>query len=85
MKNIKIKREIYFDYLRIFAIFLVIGIHIAGINWHSSSANSITWKILNVYDSMFRCAVPIFIMISGALFLNQEKELNIRRLFFKNI
>ena len=85
MKSMINKREMYFDYLRIFAILGVIGIHVVGINWFDTNVKSLSWQVLNVYSSMCRYCVPIFVMISGALFLNQSKKLDIKKLYLKNI
>lgn len=79
------KREIYFDYLRIVSIFCVIGIHIVAKSWYNTPTKELSWQILNIYDSLFRFCVPIFIMISGALFLNKDKKIEIKTLFKKNI
>lgn len=81
----KIKHEMYFDYLRIVAIFCVVGIHIVSDSWSTINTTSTSWQILNIFDSIFRFSVPIFIMISGALFLNKDKEISIKKLYSKNI
>lgn len=85
MEKVKENREIYFDYLRILSVFCVIGIHVACINWYTTPINNISFHIANFYDSLFRFSVPIFIMISGALFLDSKKEINIKKLYLKNI
>ncbi|MBR0519645.1 acyltransferase family protein [bacterium] len=62
------KRCIYFDILRIIACFAVIVIHICS--WYLySDINSTNWQVFNFYNSIVKWAVPIFVMISGALFL----------------
>lgn len=66
------KRIVYFDYLRVFAIMIVILLHIAASNWANVDVKSFTWQVLNITDSIARWGVPIFVMISGALFLNRE-------------
>lgn len=38
-----------------------------------------------IYNSLSRWSVPVFVMISGALFLDNSKKINIKRLFSKNI
>ena len=81
----KINHEMYFDYLRIIAIFCVIGIHVVSSVWSSLDVKSISWQILNIFDSIFRFCVPIFVMISGALFLNKDKDIPIKKLYSKNI
>lgn len=76
-------RLAYYDYLRVAAIFGVIMIHVSAQNWQNSNVNSIEWQFFNIYDSMMRWAVPVFVMISGSLFLN--REYNIKTIYKKNI
>ena len=80
----KSNRIPYFDYLRVFATFAVILLHTAAQNWKLLDAHTFEWKTLNVYDSFAFWGVPVFLMISGALFLQREK-LNIKKLYSKNI
>ena len=62
------KRCIYFDILRIVACFAVIIIHVCS--WYLySDINSPNWQVFNFYNSIVKWSVPIFVMISGALFL----------------
>lgn len=84
MEN-KMKYETYFDYLRIVAIFCVIGIHVVSSMWSSLDVKSTSWQILNIFDSIFRFCVPVFVMISGALFLNKDKNISIKKIYSKNI
>jgi len=77
------ERKVYFDFLRIFATFAVIMIHVAAQNWYTTDINSIEWNIFNFYDSIVRWGVPIFIMISGSLFIN--KDLSIKIIYKKYI
>lgn len=77
------ERKVYFDFLRIFATFAVIMLHVAAQNWYNTDINSIEWNIFNFYDSIVRWGVPIFIMISGSLFIN--KDLSIKIIYKKYI
>ena len=79
----KKERKIYFDFLRIFATFAVIILHVAAQNWSLVNINSFEWNIFNFYDSIVRWGVPIFVMISGSLFLNKDQSL--KKLYTKNI
>lgn len=78
------RRIIAFDVMRIIAIFAVIWLHYASQRFYISFP-SIEWEIRNFYDAMVRWGVPIFVMISGALFLDSKKKLSIRKLYTKNI
>lgn len=77
-------RVIYLDLLRIVAAFAVVMLHVAAQNWQDSFFSA-EWMVRNVYDSCVRWCVPVFVMISGALFLDAGRELNIKRLYTKNV
>lgn len=73
------QKTAYLDILRWLAISAVVMLHVV-----SGTADTIpeqmTAKQLNVYEmikNMMTIGVPIFLMISGALFLNPEKEMGI--------
>ena len=68
----KNKRIEYFNWLRILCCFSVIVIHVSAQNWYSSPIISHEWKIFNIYDSTVRFGVPVFFMISGAIFLERD-------------
>lgn len=78
-------RVFYLDLLRIISTFAVIMIHVAAQNWYSTDVKSSEWLAFNVYDSLVRWAVPVFVMISGALFLNPEREVSTKKLFSRSI
>ncbi len=63
----------------------VIQIHVSASNWFLLTVNSFNWQTLNVFDAMARWCVPIFVMISGTLFLNPQKEIPIKAIFTKYI
>lgn len=66
-------RILNLDYLRVLSAFAVMILHISAQNWYYVPTNSFSWQIFNLFDSSVRWAVPVFIMISGALFLNKKK------------
>ena len=80
MKN----RIIFFDRLRVVAAFAVIVLHCCAQYFHTP-LQADQWITINIYDSLTRWSVPIFFMISGALFLNPDKQIDIKKLYSKNI
>lgn len=64
----KRKRIVYLDLLRIFAVFGVVVIHVSAVGQSEGS------NIALIYNSIVRWAVPVFFMISGAMFLRNDKE-----------
>ncbi len=79
------KRMVHYDLLRILAAFSVVMLHSSAQFWYSLDINSKEWMIANSYDALFRFGVPVFVMLSGAVFLPKERELNIKRLYTHNI
>ena len=79
------ERKVYLDVLRTLAIFSVVVIHVAANNWYSVDVASLDWQVFNVADSLVRWSVPMFVMISGELFLDPSRELPIRKLYSKNV
>lgn len=77
------ERTIFLDYLRVFSTFAVMILHISAQNFRVADVNSFAWQTFNVYDSMVRWAVPVFVMISGSLFLN--RDISTKQLYSKYI
>lgn len=59
------QRLLYADLLRIFATFGVIVIHVGATGWYTKAAYTWDWQIMNMWHSIFRWPVPLFVMISG--------------------
>lgn len=76
-------RLIYLDILRIFATVSLVVLHVSGQNFNSQPTDSFEWVVLNFYDSLVRWVVPVFVMISGSLFLRREQS--IKKLYQKYI
>ena len=81
--NEKKERVVYLDILRIIAILGVMMIHISGHHWSRVDINSHAWSIFNFYDGISRWAVPVFVMISGSLFLSRHHS--VRQIWSRNI
>lgn len=77
------ERKEYIDYLRLIATFAVIVLHVAASYWDKVNIKSFDWLTFNFYDSIVRWCVPIFVMISGALFLS--KSISYKKLYSKYI
>ena len=72
----KEKKQIpYIQWLRIFAAAAVVVIHADSAVWPGVSMGSREYVVLTVWESLVRWPVPVFVMITGALFLNRKTEL----------
>lgn len=84
-QKIEKNRMIHFDLLRIIAAFSVVMLHSSAQFWYDLDIHSVDWVIANSYNALFRFGVPIFVMISGALFLAPGYPLDTKRLYKHNI
>lgn len=78
-------RNVPYDLLRILAAFSVVMLHSAAQHWYELPITGMEWKIVNAYDACFRFGVPVFVMLSGAIFLDPAKKLDVKRLYRHNI
>lgn len=76
-------RIVSFDVLRIVAILNVIIVHAAS-QVFVGSFYSGGWIAANFFESFFRLGVPSFLMISGSLHLNPEREIEWGK-FYKKV
>ena len=68
------KRLVYMDWLRVLATIAVVTIHVsAGYVSVLDANNASRWMAGNLFESISRASVPIFVMISGALLLKGQK------------
>jgi surface polysaccharide O-acyltransferase-like enzyme len=72
IKSANKSRVLYLDLLKVVAAIGVVAIHFSAENWRKIDIYSADWAIQTIYDGIMRCAVPIFIMVSGALFLGRD-------------
>lgn len=66
--NIKNKTA-YFEWLRLLASAAVVLMHTAAGEWSAAACGSAPWRAMAVWDSLVRWPVPVFVMITGAIFL----------------
>lgn len=78
MGEISLKREriIWLDLLRIFAAIMVCFIHVSSDKFFSVSTSSAEFRIFTFYDLLNQIAVPLFVMISGAMMLDPSRPLS---------
>ncbi len=77
-------RDVVIDLIKAIAILGVLLIH-ASTGANSYPIGSFNWLSGNFYGCITRASVPLFLMCSGALFLNTDKDLSLKKLFSKSI
>lgn len=78
-------RVLYLDFLRILAALAVIMIHVSAQNWETVDIRSYERQVFAAYNTAVSWPVNMFIMLSGVLFLDNERPLNIKKLYTNNI
>ena len=78
------QRVISFDVMRIIAVMMVVMVHVLS-SLMNSPLNSKEFIVSNVISGVCRIGVPLFVMISGALMLDEKKEITIKEILFKYV
>lgn len=69
------EKKIYISYLRVIATVFVILIHASTGFLYDFNDFSFDWQYANWINSATRCAVPLFVVISGALLLPRQENI----------
>lgn len=77
-------RSLSLDCIRIVAVLAVIMIHTA-MEFIEFDFGSLSYMWGNIFDSLARVGVPLFVMVSGALMLNEKKDIPVKKVFSKYI
>ncbi|MBR5041527.1 MAG: acyltransferase family protein [Clostridiales bacterium] len=62
----------YIDALRTLACFAVVLLHVSAFNTANVPFKSHEWNVFMVFEALTNWAVPVFVMISGAMMLSKE-------------
>lgn len=81
----KKSRNVYMDVIRTVACFMVLFCHISAFCMDEVSKASSQYQAMNLYDCSCIICVALFMMISGAIHLNDHYRLNIKKLYLKKI
>lgn len=75
------KHEYYMDVARVLSMTAVIVIHFGAISWYDAPFSLYPWGVINALDIISRFCVPVFLMISGYLFLNPENPISVKKIY----
>ncbi|MBR6771121.1 MAG: acyltransferase family protein [Lachnospiraceae bacterium] len=68
------KRFYYLEVLRAGSALAVVMLHLASLNWFGY-VGSFNWKVFTVVWGLMQFSVPVFFMMSGALFLQRKEKI----------
>lgn len=77
-------RIVYLDLIRVIATLGVIALHVFATDFYNN-VGSYNWFVIVIGNCLVRWCVPLFVMISGALFLQSTKEVSYGILLKKHI
>ena len=75
----------YLDFLRVLGAYGIVLLHYSPLPEGYSSVGSLCWNITMCISILFRWCVPVFFMISGALFLSPQRRFSTAQLYKKSI
>ena len=78
-------REYYLDIAKVASMLAVITVHAGTISWYEAPFSLYPWGALNLFDMLGRFSVPVFLMVSGYLFLNPARKVTPSDIFKKYI
>lgn len=81
----KTERVLYLDCLRILSIAAMMLLHISAQNWSSLDLHDPAWMLFDILNGATRWCVPVFLMISGVLFLNPLRPISTKKLLLHNV
>lgn len=78
-------RTLSLDALRALATAMIVGLHAGAYRWLDLAPSSRAWLGLTVIDGATRWALPVFFMITGALFLGRPQRTGIRSVWTRSL
>ena len=80
-----LERNVALDIARILAMFAVVLTHSSGgfVERYELFSSEFIWG--NIFDAISRLGVPLFVMISGALMLDETRNITPKTLMFKTL
>ena len=82
----KARKQTYLEVLRCVALLLVVSIHVVAIPIQNWTINPGTWySAYSLIYTVGNFGVPLFLMISGSLLLNPERDISLEKIYKKMI
>lgn len=85
MEHTEKKHIAYLEVLRLVACILVVGVHVSAFNLEQVPVESLNFKVMNGLDCLSILGVPLFVMISGALFLAPSYGVTVKKFYTRKI
>ncbi len=74
-------RLLAYDVIRIVAILLVLLVHVSGYIVLYNDASTKEFFVGNIFNGLSRAGVPMFVMLTGALLLNENRRFDAKKFY----
>ena len=69
------KRLLSYDAVRVVAVMMIVMIHVSAyVVQYDKDPASLTFAVGNVFNGLSRAGTPMFMMLTGALLLDEKRE-----------
>ena len=81
------RRKLSFDLIRITAVCMVVMIHVSAyvVTYFDPETNNAAFLVGNLLNGLARAGTPMFMMLSGALLLDEKKAFDTRKFYRKSL
>ena len=69
------------DIASVVSMVMVILIHVGAISWYDPPFSLYPWGVINIMDIFARFCVPVFLMMSGYLFLDPKRNIPTKKIY----
>lgn len=80
------KRLLSYDAVRVVAVMMIVMIHVSAyVVQYDKDPASLTFAVGNIFNGLSRAGTPMFLMLSGALLLNEDRKMDARTFYRRNL
>lgn len=80
------KRNLSYDIIRIVALFMIVMVHVSAyMVIFFPDTDKPEWLVGNIFNGLARAGVPMFVLLSGALLLREDKPTDAKKFYKKNL
>lgn len=80
------KRDISYDVIRIVALLMIVMVHVSAymVIFFPETGRP-EWTVGNIFNGLARAGVPMFVLLSGALLLREDKPFDTKKFYRKSL
>lgn len=80
------KRYLSYDIIRIIALLMIVMVHVSAyVVIFFPDTGKVEWTVGNIFNGLARAGVPMFVLLSGALLLSEDKPMDTKRFYKKSL